>query len=506
MNMRSVRLLVLLIVIGFSHNIYAVEIFVAPDGQPTGSGTIDDPLDITTAFTKGSSPAQAGDTILLRGGTYTPNPLNLDISGTQSLRITIMPHDHETVVIDGINGDNATQTCIIEINGDYLTLRDIIVTSSYDERWSDSPESSPPDINNKAGIYSYGHGSHIINCIIYNNVGNGLGHWTGENSIVYGNIVFNNGWNGPDRGHGHGIYFRSNLENKLVKDNIFFNSYANGIDGYMGNGNVNTCQFIGNISFNAGACSWLDSYTSCIFAGGGSPLFDVSANENIAYQDFESPYKRQKSTVHFGMSAVNQDVEFHDNYVMGASVGLSLNRVDYASFMNNHIISDPYSVLSTLTDNGTSSWEGDYNKYSSLNENGYFVDGDWSEWRPQGLDTNSVFHAAYPTTNEVIIRPNEYEDKRAHIAIMNWEEQESVTVDLSGILEEGDDFYIYDVENMVAPVVQDTFYGRHVAIPLNLTENMRPDGEELVEVLHTETKFGVYLLSSRPIPLHLNAK
>jgi hypothetical protein len=492
-----------IIVTSIFHYSHAAEYYVATDGLPTAAGTIENPLDLTTALTSGNSPAQPGDIIYLRGGTYTPYPINIDISGTQSMRITIMPYNKEKAIIDGINGYDPGQESILKIDGDHITLKDLIITCSDTDLWSDTCEDSPSDVNVKAGIYTYGEASHIINCVIYNNTGNGIGSWTGHDCIVYGNIIFNNGWGSPCRGMGHGIYFRSAGESKLIKDNIFFNAFANGIDGYMGNGQINDCDVIGNVTFNAGACSHLEEYAGALFMGGSSPLFDVRVNENIVYQDVNNPYKRAKSAVHFGMSSVNYDIEFHDNNVVGGSTGMTVQVLDVFDLLHNYIVSDPYSIFHNPPhDNGTSNWLGDNNDWYSLNASGYFIDGEWSGWQARGLDANGIFIGANPTKNKVIIRPNEYEAKRAHITVFNWEELDSVEVDLSGILDDGDQYVIYDVENLFTILVSGTYHGQVISLPMNMTDYIKPNGDLLgpggtpVTLLKTETVFNTFLLTT----------
>src|ERR1700688_514108 len=55
---------------------YATDHFAAPDGVPSGDGSISHPWDLDTALgsPSGSQPATLlpGDTLWLRGGTYVP--------------------------------------------------------------------------------------------------------------------------------------------------------------------------------------------------------------------------------------------------------------------------------------------------------------------------------------------------------------------------------------------------------------------------------------------------
>ena len=63
----------------------------------------------------------------------------------------------------------------------------------------------------------------LINCIIHHGTVSGIGFWAGMSgeSEVYGNIVYDNGYTGPDRGHGHSIYTQGNeFDGKFVRVSI----------------------------------------------------------------------------------------------------------------------------------------------------------------------------------------------------------------------------------------------------------------------------------------------
>lgn len=81
--------------------VYSADIYVSPSGSSTGTGSISSPLkDIQAAVSK----AVAGDTIYLRGGTYSPTT-NIQITsakkGTASAPFTLSAYGTERVIIDG---------------------------------------------------------------------------------------------------------------------------------------------------------------------------------------------------------------------------------------------------------------------------------------------------------------------------------------------------------------------------------------------------------------------
>src|ERR1019366_7545516 len=73
-----------------------------------------------------------------------------------------------------------------------------------------------------------------------------------QGSELNGNIIYNNGWMGPDRGHGHGIYAQNQYGERRILDNIIFNQFSHGIHGYTENGFIDNMHLEGNISFNNG--------------------------------------------------------------------------------------------------------------------------------------------------------------------------------------------------------------------------------------------------------------
>ncbi|KAM5344496.1 hypothetical protein ACJ41O_013032 [Fusarium nematophilum] len=77
----------------------AATLYVSPQGSSSGDGTIGNPLaSIQSAVDK----AVAGDTIYLRGGTYSPTKnIQITKSGTSSKPYTLSAYNNEQVIIDG---------------------------------------------------------------------------------------------------------------------------------------------------------------------------------------------------------------------------------------------------------------------------------------------------------------------------------------------------------------------------------------------------------------------
>ncbi|MEZ5365665.1 MAG: hypothetical protein R2748_25885 [Bryobacterales bacterium] len=55
---------------------------------------------------------------------------------------------------------------------------------------------------------------------------------TAPDSEIYGNHIYYNGWKGPNRTHGHGIYSQNNTGAKLLAENIVHDQFADGVHLY----------------------------------------------------------------------------------------------------------------------------------------------------------------------------------------------------------------------------------------------------------------------------------
>jgi hypothetical protein len=91
-----------------------------------------------------------------------------------------------------------------------------------------------------------------INCIIHDL--SGIGLWTDAvGAELYGCIIFHNGWNGTDRGHGHGLYMQNDTPKRVIKDCIIFDNFGYGVHAYTQTGKINNIELDGCVCFENGA-------------------------------------------------------------------------------------------------------------------------------------------------------------------------------------------------------------------------------------------------------------
>jgi hypothetical protein len=102
-----------------SGNIY----YVATNGSDSASGTFSNPW---RTIQHAENSVSAGDTVYIRGGTYTEN-LTFNVKGTANNLITFIPYSGESVIIDG---GNTSGNMINFNNADYIRISNITVQNA----------------------------------------------------------------------------------------------------------------------------------------------------------------------------------------------------------------------------------------------------------------------------------------------------------------------------------------------------------------------------------------
>ncbi len=247
--------------------------YVATNGNDNNAGTLNSPL---YTLEKAATKVTAGDTILLRGGTYYwTNDQWINAQGTSSNRITIDNYGSETVIIDGSNNTgNPTfgQNDNITIAGKYITIKDITVRNAK-----------------RDGIEMFGGAQHITlsNIKAHNNKAAGISvHgdpyniWSTtrirvEKSTIYRNAQANNpvkqngGWPGAMISH-----FASYVD---FIDNKVYENYGEGLLQVVSHGGfVQGNTLYDNYSHNI----YLDNATS------------TTVRNNFVYTNNKAEFRR----------------------------------------------------------------------------------------------------------------------------------------------------------------------------------------------------------------------
>ena len=230
----------------------AADFYVAPNGSPSGNGSIGSPWDLQTALNQPSS-VHAGDTIWLRGGTYTGH-FTSNLNGSSSSPIIVRQYAGERATIDGYY-DSSTNPAIT-VDGSYTWFWGFEVMNSSPNRTTNNGGNTPPPAAAPAST-SERPGTKLINLIVHDN-SQGLDLWeAATNAEANGNLIYYNGWDDEGtRGSGHGIYVQGVAPDaKKILDNILFEGFSYGIHGYAEGGHLDNFLIQGNTSFDNGGLS-----------------------------------------------------------------------------------------------------------------------------------------------------------------------------------------------------------------------------------------------------------
>lgn len=435
--------------------------YVTADGTPQGKGTANAPWDFQTALEQPKA-VLPGDTICLAGGTYVAPEeksryFRSRLVGEAGQNITIRPCGAEKVLVDGG----------FEIYGPFVVLRDLEFFSSITVRVSKERGPNPSDIVTPVGIGVFAPNVRVINNVVHD-LSSGLSSWRdAQAGEFYGNIVYYNGHQGPDRAHGHGAYMQNAGLTKRLEDNIIFNQFELGMQIFgTATTRLENFHLIGNIVFNNGTMG--GRYSRNLLIGGDVVVRDPVLRGNITYFPTDTDHGGDNNLGYYpeGQGCVNLDME--DNYLVSGSLALTMNKCG-GSMKNNTLFGDIRNFART------------------------------------DFPTNSYLGKARPARAQVFVRPNRFEAGRANIAVVNWPKAATVAVDLSRAgLAEGDRYEIYDVQNLGGePVAAGNFDNQPVELPMTLTKVAVPVGEVPFKPVHTTLEFNTFLMRRTPSPNRL---
>ncbi len=429
----------LVLVIGlalFPTIVWGAEHHVATDGTPGGDGSAAAPWDLATALDHPAGLA-AGDTLLLHGGTYVGS-FTSGLDGDDGAPIVVRSAPGEWAVIDGVGSTERTLT----LQGSWTIYRDFEVTNSETDRWGERPE-----------FFVSGAHLKLIHLVLHD-LGN-MGFWSSAVDLeVYGCFIYHNGYDDSSRGHGHAIYSQNETGTKLFEDNILFGGYSFGVHVYTEGGTIQGYDFIGNVWFHAGVNSTVSGHKDDCLVGGLQPAGRILLRENMSWAS--SPTTR---STRLGYSVANDDAVLQDNYFVG-----DVN------------IAQPWTSL-TMTGNTF---------YASL----------------QGVDpadhpTNTYLSDA-PTGARVFVRPSRHQEGRANVVIYNWDNADSVDVDLSAVLQPGNEFSLLDGQNVLGGAVLTGIYdGNPVTVDMTGGPRAQPVGTPASTYPEDETTptFNVFVVT-----------
>jgi hypothetical protein len=477
--------------------------YVAPNGSSTGNGSVSNPWDLQTALL--STTVRPGDTIWLRGGVYTGG-VRSRLTGTASAPIVVRQYPGERAIIDG----NGAGKPALTVYGAYTYYWGFEVRNTDPRRVTTLRGSNPGSDWRKAGVNIYGDYVKLINLVIHDN-SDGVGFWDESvNSEVYGCVIFNNGWKGSDRGHGHGIYIQNQSGTKSIRHVVTYGNFATGMKAYAQGAEASGVHFDGVIAVENGAPE----------ARGGT-----TRNEGILIGTTDAPQRDMKilnsvvfnrigttgTGLRLGYNSTGVDVEASGNYV-AAGKNLSLKDFAVATVRNNtFFVSSLANTAEMAAGQLPQNYEIGNNRYfdASAPRNGsrrpFGIDGvvsssgggalSFQEWSAAyGWDTTSTYQAGPLSGTHIIVQPNEYEEGRANIAIYNWNRSATVAVDVSELLPVGARYELRSVQDYLgAPVISGTYDGQPLQVPMTNLPVTGPFGYDFTPQ-STAPEFGAFVL------------
>ena len=426
---------------------FAAEYFVSPAGTPGGDGSKARAWDLQTALAQPAA-VKPGDKIWLLGGKYV-GAFESRLKGASAAPITVRQAPGERATIDCVSEKSA----LFSVSGEWTRYWGFEVMSSNPKRRTETTGSAPAEIN-RGGVNCQGANVSFINLAVHDG-SNGFGFWSGgEGGEIYGCIIYNNGWEAPDRGHGHAIYAQNRTGTKRLVDNVMFNQFCYGVHAYgSSRAFLSGFRVEGNVSFNNGAAKNPASLAPAILVGGGSPSERIEVIANCTYSTGYGG-----AALQLGYGASNKDAVVKDNYFVG---GVSMRKWEKLAVTGNTFIGGAPQVDAAA--------------------------GDWR--------ASNTLVAGRPTGVKVIVRPNVYEPGRANVIVYNWDKQSAVDVDLSKVLKVGVKFRIVSAQDFFGePVLAGAYDGKPVRLPMKEYRAVPPIGKEQYVPPATGPEFNVFVV------------
>jgi hypothetical protein len=462
-----------------------------------------EPFDLHSALS--GQVGQAGDTFWLRGGTYSLGYVTTTIQGAAEKPITFrqMPGEHARV--DGsIN--------IFDSMG-YVVLRDFELYSSDTNRASAQTGVGfdVTDIRIIPGIASYAPNLSFINLVVHDQTRHGfyISPFS-SNNLVYGCLVYNNGWFSPDNAEGHGLYVKETNGPTEISDTLVFNNSGANMHVYE---NTSERRLVGvtldgNVAFNAGAIQSVRSYRDWI-VGADAPAIGADKMLLKNNMGYFPPGSAGYEQVLIGRQGVNGTVTLLNNYW---PQGLSMHNWTVATITGNFFAAPGTNWIVNLDQTEVSlavvSWDG--NRYVRSATGKDFVrnstEYNFPDWQSAtGYDQNSSYAVGSPSGTTVFVRTNRYEAGRANIVVYNWDNLDTVTADVSSVLTAGAAYEVRNAQDFFGPpVLSGVFEGQPLELPMRGLTVAAPNGPMLT-ARPTGPTFNVFVLLPRFVRLDIAA-
>ncbi len=439
----------------------AAEFYVAPSSVPTGNGSITSPWDLQTALNHPSA-VKPGDTIWLPGGTHRlynrTTKFISQLSGKSSAPSTARQYPGERATIDGN---------IQQIYGGWVNYWGFEIMNSHPNRYTAETGPFPQAwwvlYDGKyvdlcvSGFDLQAPNVKLINLIIRDSIGGGIGvNKSAQNAEIYGCLSYYNGWQGSDRGHGHGLYGQNAAPYvKTIKDNMFFENLALGLQAT---------------------------------GGGPDPVADNFKIEgNAFFMNSNLSWNHQANVLIGAFQGRAQNPSFIKNFVYDTMGSSSDSNMGYTGGSDNAQIKDNFFHTSVMFS---------YDNYNMTLTGNTFAGGTVNLDKTK--HPNNSYLSSKPTSNFISVRPNQYETGRANIVIYNYQKLNTVTVDVTGIgLIPGEQYELRNVQNYFGDIITGTYNGGSISVPMTGRTIAKPVGQNFSTPPTTFPDFGAFVIMKK---------
>lgn len=473
---------------------------VSPTGKALAAGSQDDPWDLATAL-RNPATVPPGETVWMRGGTYRGDFVSR-LTGSVERPVTLRALPGERATLDGR----------FDIEGSHALYGWFEIMYSDTKRVTTMFGSDPADLSReRKTVFVTGPHNRLVHLDIHD-LGDGLFSGSSAEGLeIYGCLVHNNGWEGPDRGHGHGMYLQNSGAIKRVEDNCIYNSYSTGLK-IAGSAAAMLINFrvLGNTIFGSGAPVLKRyGYTYNLHQEGGAGRLG-----NTVYER-NSLYQENGNIEAFRLNAAGDppgfDVSLVRNIVQGRPV---FNEMTNYTDEENMYTSGRALLSGQNTLRSMRMLAGQPFSAHSVRRNRYAAPASpklpfylvqlpgggqlltFAQWQSlTGYDVDGSYTVGRFTGVDIVVRPSRYEKGRALITVWNWDEAPSVDVDVSGILRLGDQYELHHVHDVWGePVRRGVYVGMPLSIPMiGLPASPKPIGfSDTIPSLRPE--FGAFVL------------
>jgi hypothetical protein len=420
----------------------ATSYFVSASGSGT-TCTQAAPCTFNTMIT-GAGPVAAGDTVYVRGGTYTANNSSpnygwiASLAGTATSPIIIKAYPGERPIFDSNFSPgtaNAVSPVLVDAPAKYLWFVNLEFTNSN----SSTSGGTSRLLAAASGLWFntltvLSPGIKIINCIFHDEPGQGIAMWdNGVEVEIYGTILY---YNGRETNQNHNIYSSSTVlttHTKLFRDNISFNSGSLNyqIYGRSDLHGVSYITFEGNVAWRSGSLSGLVEYNMLF----GTDDESGACSPCRAWGEGGGSHARFANNYTYEPSGA--DAAGYTNFSLGYNPGPGIE----VQIVGNYGVGGRVIFFRTLERAGTTMTGNEF-WGTTTNPTGTVPTA--VIWPGNTFNNNTT----RPTVNVVRYRPNVYEYGRGTIIVYNWHNDTTVAVDLSlAGVKSGDDYAITWVPN-----------------------------------------------------------